>query len=207
MFSKKQMAFAGALLAVAAIIAAASLKGEPKRKLSLKVESDASRLVEPAELADWIITGRRDFAVIDMRSSEQFQKSHIRQAVHCGTCHESKAEGAKAVKGETFVDLSKKLVFYTEGADEEVDLPRVLHDNPRLYRLSGGYARWQKDVLAPVSFEGLSDEDELAAAKKRESVRAYFSGERPAPAAARLPVAPIRRVGEHKGAAAASEGC
>lgn len=207
MFSKNSMAFAGVLLAAAAVIAAVSLKGEPKRRLSLKVESDASRLVDPAELADWIIAGRRDFAVIDMRSSEQYQRSHIRQAVHCGTCHENKAEGAKAMKGESFVDLSKKLVFYTEGGNEEVELPRVLHDNPRLYRLAGGFARWQKDVLAPVSFEGLSDEDELAAARKREAVRAYFSGERPAPASARLPVAPIRRVGEHKGAPAASEGC
>jgi rhodanese-related sulfurtransferase len=206
MFSRNQIVLGAVLLAIGAALAVASLRGEPKRRLSLKVETESSRRVEPRELAAWMIEGRRDFAVVDMRSAEDYAKGHLRQAVNCGSCHESKEAGAKAMKGEGFVDLSKKLVFYTEGDGEEILLPRLLHDNPRLYRLAGGWSRWQKEVLAPVRFEGISDEEQLGEARKRAAVRSFLNGERPAPVNARLPVTPIRRVGEHK-AATASEGC
>ncbi|MGC4116397.1 MAG: rhodanese-like domain-containing protein [Myxococcales bacterium] len=206
MFTKNSFVFAGVFLVLGVLIAVASVRGEPQRRLKLELDADASRRVEPAALADWMIAGRRDFAVVDMRSVQDFEKGHVKGAVNCGSCHENRAAGQKAMHAG-FVDLSKKLVLYTQSDAETIVLPKLLHDNPRIYRLSGGWERWEKDVLGKVSFEGLADADALDAAKKREAVRAFMSGERPAAASeAKLPVTPVRRTGEHK-AAATSEGC
>ena len=207
MLNKRYIAAGSVALLLGLTIAIASIRGEPQQRLTLKVEREASREVEPRELADWIVTGRRDFAVVDMRAAADYAKSHVRGAVNCGTCHENREAGAKAMHGEGFVDLSKKLVLYTQTGAEEVVLPKLLHDNPRIMLLAGGWEGWQKDLLAPVSFEGIGDEDQLLAAKKREAVRAFLSGERVAPTnEAKLPVAPLKRVGEHK-TATGSEGC
>ena len=207
MLNKRYIAAGSVALLLGLTIAIASIRGEPQRRLTLKVEPEASRLVEPREVAEWIITGRRDFAVVDMRSSQDYAKSHVRGAVNCGSCHENREAGAKAMHGDGFVDLSKKLVLYTQTGAEPMVLPKLLHDNPRIALLAGGYDRWQKDLLSPVALEGVFDEDELNAARQREAVRAFLSGERVGPSnVAKLPVTPIKRVGEHK-SATGNEGC
>jgi len=205
--NKRTFIAGGVALLLGATIAVASIRGEPQRRLTLTVEPEASHLVEPREVAEWIITGRRDFAVVDMRSSQDYATSHVRGAVNCGSCHENRAAGAKAMHGDGFVDLSKKLVLYTQTGAEPIVLPKLLHDNPRIALLAGGYERWEKDLLSPVALEGIADEDELNAAKKREAVRAFLNGERVGPSnVAKLPMTPIKRVGEHK-SAAGNEGC
>lgn len=207
MFDRRAYVFGGALLALGLAVAAASVRGEPQRRLKFAVEGGDAGRVTPKELADWIVEGRRDFAVVDMREHGEWQKGHVQKAVSCGSCHESSAEGRTAQHGEGFVDLSKKLVLYTQTDKEPIVVPRVLHDNPRLFRLAGGFEAWRREVLGKVPLEGLADEEQLAAARRHEAVRAFLSGERPAAAGtAKLPVAPIRRVGEHK-PATANEGC
>jgi rhodanese-related sulfurtransferase len=207
MFPKRAFVFAGVLLVLGGGIAVASLRGEPQRELAAAVDMPASHLVTASELADWIVTGRRDFAVVDMRAPVDFQTAHVRGAVNCGSCHENRQAGREAQQGESFVDLSKKLVLYTETDREPVTLPKILQENPRLYRLAGGFAAWQEKVLAPVSFEGLFDDESLLAAKKRDAVRAFMAGERPAAGnVAKLPITPIKRVGAHK-PAGGGEGC
>ena len=203
----KLLAAGGAALFCAGAIAAVSLRGEPQRRLNFTVEGDRSREVSPQALAGWMIEGRRDFTVVDLRDHADWQRGHVRGAVSCGSCHASRAEGALAQRGENFVDLSKKLVLYTATGAEPVVLPRLFHDNQNLLRLGGGWQAWEREVLAKVPLEGLTDEVELEAARKHEAIRAFLSGERPALGEpAKLPVTPIRRSGEHK-AAGASEGC
>jgi len=204
---KPLLAAAAVVLLLGGALAAASLRGEPKRRLRYDVEGGRSLKVSPAALATWIIEGRRDFAVVDLRDHKEFEKGHVRGAVSCSSCHSSRDEGQRAQQGESFVDLSKKLVLYTDGDDETITLPKVLHDNPNLYRLAGGWQGWQREVLTKLPIEGASSEVGLEQARRHEAVRAFLTGERPSPATeAKLPVAPIRRSGEHK-AAGPSEGC
>ena len=203
----KTIAAAGAALLCAGAIAAASLRGEPQRRLDFAVEGGRSREVSPQALAGWMIEGRRDFTVVDLREHADWERGHVRGAVSCGTCHASKAEGALAQQGESFVDLSKKLVLYTATDREPVVLPRLFHDNQNLLRLRGGWQAWEREVLDKAPLEGSNDGAEAEASLRHEAIRAFLSGERPALGApAKLPVAPIRRSGEHK-AAGASEGC
>ncbi len=188
-------------------IAAASFRGAPQRRVVFPLASPAVHEVAPVELAGWIIEGRRDFTVVDMRSAQEFQGGHVRSAVSCASCHQSRAEGMKAQAGEGFVDLSKKVVLYTQTGREPVIVPRVLHDNPRVLFLSGGFEAWRRDVLAPVDLAAARSDEELAGARKRDAVRSFFTGEAAAVRpAAKLSIEPVRRSGPHK-AGGASEGC
>jgi rhodanese-related sulfurtransferase len=205
LFGKHAVTFAVVFLVAGAAVAGLSLRGEPQRRLHFGV-SQTARTVKPTELASWIIEGRRDFAVIDLRGQPRFDQGHVRDAVSCGTCHTSAEEGRKAVQETMFVDLSKKLVLYTETGTEDVSLPKLLAKNPRLYTLAGGYAAWQRDVLAPVAFGGETDAEQVQEKQRREAVRAFFAGERATSAPAALPLAPIKRKAAHQ-PAGAREGC
>lgn len=207
MFTLRRVLFFAALGLLGAGVAAASIRGEPQRRIAFPLAVPPSQEVAPSELAAWIIEGRRDFTVVDMRPGAAFQAGHLRGAVSCGSCHQDRAEARKTQAGEAFVDLSKKVVLYTQTGREPVVVPRVLHDNPRVLLLSGGYEAWGRDVLAPVDLSAARTDEELAAARKRDAVRSFFTGEaaseRPT---AKLPVEPVRRSGPHK-AGGASEGC
>lgn len=204
--SKQTIGFVAALVVTSASVAALSLRGEPPRRLRFDVNEEKRPKVKPAELAQWIVEGRRDFAIVDLRAPADYEKAHVRGAVHCGTCHENRAEGQKHQEGDMFVDLSKKLVLYTETGKEPIELPKILAKNPRLYLLDGGFAGWREDVLSPVPFGGETDEAQLDAKKKREALRAFFAGERANTATpARLPLVPIQRDNAHK--PATREGC
>jgi rhodanese-related sulfurtransferase len=208
LFSKQAWAFAGTFVVLGGIIAVVSLRGEPQGQVAFDVGGPGAPTVSPVELAEWGIEGRRDFVTVDLRSHEQFQAGHIRGAVSCGSCHGSAADGKKAQQGDTFVDLSKKLVIYTESGSEPVQLPKILAQNPRLVRLEGGYAGWKANVLAPVTFGGETDDGDLAAKRMREAIRGFYAGEPAATGdAAKVPVAPVRRETPHKPVGAAAEGC
>jgi rhodanese-related sulfurtransferase len=207
MLTRNRIVFAVVFLASSVTVAALATRGPPPRRLTHAVDARTHAEVKANELARWIIEGRRDFTVIDLRAPEAFQKGHVRNAVNCGGCHANAAEGRAAVEKGDFVDLTKNLVVYTDTGADPVELPKVLANNPRLYLLKGGYQAWRDEVLAKVSFEGVLDQDRLYELQQREAVRAFFAGERPSTGAvAPLPVAPIKRESAHK-PAGAREGC
>lgn len=207
MLTRNRIVFAAVLLVSGLAVAALANRGPPPRRLVQVVDARTHQAVQPQELARWFVEGRRDFTVVDLREPTAFQAGHVRNAVSCSHCHDSAAEGRAAVEKGDFVDLSKKLVVYTETGRESVELPRALARNPRLMLLEGGYRGWRDEVLGKVSFEGVTDPERLEALGRREALRAFFSGERPSAApVAPLPVAPIRRESAHK-PATAREGC
>jgi rhodanese-related sulfurtransferase len=203
----RRMQFFAVLGLLGAGVAAASLRGEPQRRATFPLDAPAARRVTPAELAGWIIEGRRDFTVVDLRSRAEFQAGHVRGAVSCGSCHEDRADAKRALAGEGFVDLSKNVVLYTQTGGEPVVVPRILRDSPRVLFLSGGLDGWRRDVLAPVDLASVRTDEDLAAARKRDAVRSFFTGEAAAERpVAKLPVEPLRRTGPHK-VGGAAEGC
>jgi rhodanese-related sulfurtransferase len=205
--ARRDLAFAAVLLAGGVAVAAMSLRGEPERARKLKVAQRALGQVAPAELASWIIEGRRDFVVVDLRDDAAYRAAHVRDAVHCGSCHQDAAAGRAAQEGPHFVDLSKKLVVYAADGDAGLELPAIVAKNPRLSVLAGGWEGWRREILAPVAFGGEVDRAEIEAKQRQEAVRAFFAGERPAArAVAPLPIAPIKRDHAHKPAGRA-EGC
>jgi rhodanese-related sulfurtransferase len=207
MRSRGAIAFAAVLLAGGAAVAALSLRGAPPRQVKVALLQETLPRVTPAELATWIVEGRRDFVVVDLRPEAAYREAHVRDAVHCGSCHEDAAEGRAAQEGAHFVDLSKKLVVYTETGDSRLELPKIVARNRRLAVLAGGWVAWRDEILAPVTFGGEVDRAELEAKLRREALRAFFAGERPAAGTvAPLPITPIKRDHAHRPAGRA-EGC
>lgn len=205
LFPPGTVAFAAVLLVAGAAVAGISLtRGEPQWQVKYEVAGRPT--VSPTEVARWGLEGRRDYVVVDLRPSDDYAEGHIRGAVSCGTCHATASEGKKAEQGDTFVDLTKKLVLVSETGSESIKLPRLLARNPRLYVLAGGYEGWKQQVMAPVQFGGETDEAQLAEKVRRDAVRAFYAGERPAPSTATLPTEPIHRSAPHAPAKAA-EGC
>lgn len=206
MLTRNRILFAAVVLFSGVTVAALATRGPPPRKLTHAVDARDHAQVKPTQLAEWVIEGRRDFTVIDLRGPDDFGRGHVKNAVNCGHCHANAAEGRAAVEKGDFVDLSKKLVVYTATGKEPVELPKVLARNPNLMLLEGGYQAWQDQVLAKVSFDGVTDPERLNELARKEAMRAYFAGERPSAAPAVLPTTPIRRENAHK-PAAPREGC
>lgn len=203
----RRVIFGIVLCASGLTVAALSAKGPPPRRLRYEVNAGTHASVTPVQLASWMLEGRRDFTVIDLRAPEAFEQGHIRSAVNCGHCHRTREEGRRALEGDSFVDLSKKLVLYTETGSERVELPKALAVNPRLVLLKGGFEAWKADILSPVPLASAGDDEAREQLKRREAMRAFFAGERAqSTQTAELPVAPIKRQDAHH-PAAAREGC
>lgn len=205
LFGRNARLFAGLALLTGGTVAAMSFRGEPQHRLKFEVGSNRPR-VKAVELARWGIEGARDYVVVDLRPSETYAEGHVRGAVSCGTCHATSSEGKRDMQETSFVDLTKKVVLYTETGTEPIRLPKVLADNPRLMVLEGGWAAWQRDVMNKVDLAAATDVADQQARLKHEAVRAFYAGERPSAAPAALPMAPIKREGSHA-PAKASEGC
>lgn len=205
LFPPGTLAFAAVVLVAGGAVAAISLvRGEPRWQVKYEVAGRPT--VSAAEVARWGIEGRRDYVVVDVRPSDDYAEGHIRGAVSCGTCHATASEGKKAEQGDTFVDLTKTLVLVSETGSESIKLPRLLAQNQRISVLAGGYGAWKRQVMAPVAFGGETDQAQLEEKLRREAVRAFYSGERPAADTATLPTAPLHRSAPHAPAKAA-EGC
>ena len=205
MFTKKRIAFAAVVLVLGGANAVASFTCGEAGAVTYAVQPTPARSVTAQELAGWMVEGRRDFVLLDMRSADSFRKGHIRGARACGSCHASKEQGRQAMKNSD-MDLSKKLVLYG-AADEAMEVPKLIHDNAHLYRLRGGYAAWQAEVMTEARPRPGDSEAEVLAHKKHDAVRAFFSGEAAAGAAATpaIKIKPVRRLRAHT--AEVDEGC
>lgn len=205
MFTTRRVLSGAALFAAGLTVAGLSARGHPSQPLLYDV-AGVEQSVTADEVATWIIEGRRDFTVIDLRPPADFERGHIRAAVNCHHCHIDR-KGADAEEGY-YVDLSKKLVAYTETGAEHMKLPRIVARHPNLMLVKGGWQAWKTDVLGPVSFEGVDDDEARAELLRREARRAFFAGERTGPGAAAAPaVVPLKRECPRPAPATAREGC
>jgi hypothetical protein len=119
----------------------------------------------PATVADWIIQGRNDFLLVDLRPAAEYRRGHVPGAVNV-----EPARLAQPAAVRTLPDY-KKLVFY--GAeDQQVRLLAPLFQRGlNVLILEGGYEGWVKTVMTrPTS---LTSPDEV----RRDAVSKHFRGE------------------------------
>ncbi|MFQ5431539.1 MAG: rhodanese-like domain-containing protein [Nitrospinota bacterium] len=121
----------------------------------------------PASLiADWIIEGRNDFMIIDIRSEKEYENGHLPGAIHSSIEELSEPETLDGLPDY------KKLVFYEEdnGFDGSKLYPvfaRGLH----VLIIRYGYKGWVEKVLEP------SGSHEALEAARMDAVAKYFKGE------------------------------
>ena len=138
------------LAAVALALGALALFSQPHRgpfvkldarELALVVEQEVDH-VKPAELAAWIVEGRSDYRLIDLRTPDEFAAYHI-----------PTAENAEltALAGYPLL-RNEKIVLYSEGGIHSAQAWLLLRAQgyEGVYTVLGGLDGWKDEVLFPV---------------------------------------------------------
>ena len=136
------------------------------KELGLLVEKEAD-LVSVEELADWIIQGRSDYRLLDLRSEKDFSEYRI-----------PSAENIPVSKlGDSELMRNEKIVLYSEGGIRPAQAWMLLKARAykAAYILRGGLEEWRSTILFPQLRPNPTG-DQLAAAEKANAVSKFFGG-------------------------------
>ena len=163
-----------ALLAVALGLGALVLGGPragkivlDERELAAIVEGEVDH-VTPDELADWIVAGRQDFRLIDLRTEAEYAEYHIPQAERLAITALADADLAR----------NEKIVLYSAEGIHSAQAWFLLKAKKfqAVYILLGGLKQWTEQVVFPESpAESASPAERIAFARSAERAR-YFGG-------------------------------
>ena len=172
---KKLVRTLSSMIAAALMTACGPSTGSADNLALAEVAQAAARgddRVAPSVLGEWLIEGRRDFVLIDVRSAEDFAQGAISDARNVPL--------ARLVTAEVIASLpdDRKVIVYSNGSENAAKaavMLRLAGLDARL--LAGGYNAWHAQVLNPdiplseVSGESLQVSEQRAFA-------CYFVGER-----------------------------
>ncbi|MFH0990016.1 MAG: rhodanese-like domain-containing protein [bacterium] len=136
------------------------------KELALIVEKEVDHIgVE--SLADWIIQGKSDYRLIDLRSEKEYAEYHIPTAEQITL---TGLESAPLLRSE-------KLVLYSEGGIHSAQAWMLLRAKgyKGVYMLRGGLEEWKDKILFPRIPENSTPELLVEFNKTRE-VSKYFGG-------------------------------
>jgi rhodanese-related sulfurtransferase len=123
--------------------------------------------VEPRELAQWILEGRADYRLIDLRESRDFEQYRIPEAqnVPLGTLADAQ------------FDPREKLVLYSDGGTHGAQAWMLLRarGHRSVYNLKGGLDGWKDEILYPVLPESPTP-DEREAVDRATALSRHFGG-------------------------------
>lgn len=149
--------------------------GDPYRGTRYTIdEQELARVVEttvdhvsPQELADWIIQGKVDFRLIDLRTDKEFLEYHIPGAENIPLTALSDAG----------LDKLEKIVLYSEGGIHSAQAWFLLRAKGyrASYMLFGGLEEWKDKVLFPTLAANASPAESVEFAKMT-AVSKYFGG-------------------------------
>lgn len=136
------------------------------KELAMIVQKEVDH-VAPAELADWIIQGRSDYRLIDLRSAAEFSQYHIPTAENVPV---SQLSGYSLGRNE-------KVVLYSEGGIHSAQGWFLLRAEGYrgVYILRGGLDEWKDQVIYP-SLPANADASQMAAFEKMKEVSRHFGG-------------------------------
>lgn len=136
------------------------------KALATEVAREADH-VDPLDLADWIIKGRSDYRLVDIRTEAEYATYHI--------------PTAESIPLATLTDAPlgrhEKIVVYSEGGIHSAQAWMLLRarDFKGVYMLRGGLEAWNDEVLFPTLAE-----DPTAFQAERDarlkSISAHFGG-------------------------------
>ena len=167
--------------------------------------------VTPAELAAWIIEGRTDYRLVDIRSEQAFAEYHIPTAENVPIA--TVLDGA--------LGRTDKIVLYGDGGIHAAQAWMALKGMGyrRVYTLLEGLDAWKDEVLFPVAPPSPSPEEQ-ARFERAVQVARFFGGQPraavapgaapmalPAPPAAPAVAIPSLPAGAGSGPKKKREGC
>lgn len=159
-------------LGLAAVGLLAAFAGDPNRgshatvdtkDLALRAARGAD-LVEPVQLADWIIRGQNDFQLVDLRAERDYSVYHIPTA----------RNQPLASLTSDFAAHNDKLILYSDDSLEAAKAWFLLEAQgfKSVYVLSGGLQGWKDFVLFPMRPQGTAD----SAFERQAAVARFFGG-------------------------------
>jgi rhodanese-related sulfurtransferase len=157
------------------LAAGALLIGDPGAGATAAIDPvELARLVQTEtdhvsveELADWIIQGKSDFRLVDLRSDAEFARYHI--------------PGAENILITGLLDAgllrNEKIILYSEGGIHSAQGWFLLKAKGYrgVYLLRGGLEEWNSTILFPRIPE-TPTADETALFEKMRNVSTFFGG-------------------------------
>jgi len=128
--------------------------------------------VNVEDLAHWIVAGRGDFVVVDVRMPDEFEAGQIQGA--------SNIPLAQIVTEEALAGLptDRKVIVYSSGSENAAKASVMLRlSGVNAHVLVGGYNAWHKRILNPDITADELDGESLQVSEKR-ALSCYFVGER-----------------------------
>ena len=204
---------AGLLVCLFGLIAA--FAGNPYKGTRVTIDAtDLAGIVQrevdhvtPADLADWIVKGKSDYRLIDLRSKAEYDQYHI--------------PGAECVPlaalPDSGLERNEKIILYSEGGIHSAQAWFLLEamGYKSVYMLLGGLDDWKDLILFPAMPANPGPEQQAAFARMKELSKFFGGTPRSGTAASApdtaLPLPKLQMPGSQSGAAAApkkkKEGC
>jgi rhodanese-related sulfurtransferase len=154
---------------------AAALAGSPYK--GSRVTLDATELagivqrevdhVDPVALADWIVKGKSDYRLIDLRSQAEFNQYHIPGAENIPL----------ASLSDYGLERNEKIILYSEGGIHSAQAWFLLKamGYKSAYMLRGGLDDWKDVVLFPTLPSNPRPE-QLEAFSRMKELSKFFGG-------------------------------
>jgi len=136
------------------------------KELSLVMATDADQ-VGVVTLADWIIQGKSDFRVVDLRPEAAYAAYHIPPAENISV----------AALGESTLQHNEKVILYAESGERAAQAWMLLKAKgyKGAYLLRGGVEAWKDSILFPRIPENPTPAQVVQFARTREVSR-FFGG-------------------------------
>jgi rhodanese-related sulfurtransferase len=168
--------FSKATLLTLSVVLIAACSDSDKREVALvDIAQAAARHDDRAsveDLAGWLIEGKADFKLIDVRMPEDFESGSIGNAENIPI--------AQLVAPDVLSRLptDRMVIVYSNGSENAAKATVMLRlSGIDAHLLSGGYNAWQDRILNPdISADELSGESLEVSAQR--ALSCYFVGER-----------------------------
>lgn len=164
------------LAALALLLGSVALFSQPHRGPFVKLDArelasiveQTSDHVTPSELGAWIIEGRSDYRLLDLRSEPEFAAYHIPTAEHVPI---------SALPDYPLLP-NEKVILYSEGGIHAAQAWFLLRAQGRkaVYTVLGGLDAWKDEVLFPV-IPAAADARQRAYFERSAAVARFFGGQ------------------------------
>jgi rhodanese-related sulfurtransferase len=173
-----------ALAAAALLLGVVAIAGDPYRGSTVRIDTQELATivstevdhVTPQELADWIIQGRTDYRLVDLRAEKDFEDYHI-----------PTAENVPVARLPQYgLRRDERIVLYSEGGIHSAQAWFLLKAQRYLgaYILLGGLEAWKDEVLYPIAPAAATPQEKAAFERAAQVARFFGGGPRAATAAA-----------------------
>jgi len=124
--------------------------------------------IKPETLAEWLIEGKSDFVLIDLRNPEEFEKYTLPEAENIPLVTLPEAE----------LYRNQKLILFADDNLRAAQGWYILKSKgfKNVYILDGGLEGWKNNVLFP-RLSSNPTKEELSQFEKKKAIAKYFGGQ------------------------------